>query len=128
MQIVGMLTWWYSGGVRWLLAQIGRRFMGVVDFFSIDLLLKTLFAPFRQIDAGLTGRSLEAKFRLFIDKLIGRLIGFFMRTFMIAFGLIVLLVLAIGTVVGIALWLALPLFPAAGLTLFLAGWVPWPSL
>lgn len=128
MQVVGMLTWWYSGGIRWLFGRIGRRVMGIVDFFSIDLLLKTLFSPFRQIDAGVTGRSLEAKFRAFIDRLISRLIGFLARSFMIIFGVVSLLFVAVCAVVAAVLWLVLPLLPIVGLTLFLSGWMPWPSL
>jgi hypothetical protein len=128
MQVVGMLTWWYSGGIRWLFGRIGRRVMGIVDFFSIDLLLKTLFSPFRQIDAGVTGRSLEAKFRAFIDRLISRLIGFLARSFMIIFGTMSLLFVAVCAVVAAVLWLVLPLLPIVGLTLFLSGWMPWPSL
>ncbi len=123
-----MLTWWYSGGISWLFGRIGRNFSGVVDFFSIDLLLKTLFSPFRQIDAGKTGRSLDAKLRAMLDGLISRFIGFIMRMLVMIFGVISLFVMVIGAIVLFVVWLVLPFMPIIGLTLFFAGWVPWPSL
>ena len=52
MFIVGLLGWWYGAGWRERARMIIERLAKAYDFFSLDLLIKTLFAPFRQISAG----------------------------------------------------------------------------
>ena len=61
MFLVGIFQWWYGNG---LLQYIRQSFLGVLrtaDFFSVGLLLKTLFNPFRQISAAPVGGDLSVQ-------------------------------------------------------------------
>ena len=124
MFIVGMLSWWYSAG--WLeRARIIRERIGAtVDYFSIMLLLKTLFAPFRQISAGKVNGPLGVKWRAFIDRTISRVIGAFIRIILIAIGCVTIALYCVIGLVTLVVWAIVPLFPFVGFLLFISGWVP----
>lgn len=91
------------------LGWLGSRLRNAADFFSIRLLVRHMFAPFRQISAGeATGPSLDAKFHAFLDRLISRVIGALVRFFLLILGTVVIILQALlGTIVAI-LW---PLCP-----------------
>ena len=93
-----------------------------MDFFSIDLLFKTLFAPFRQISAGSAKVApLDVKFRMFVDRLVSRIVGAFVRMFIIIAGIICICFVAIISLVLIILWPLIPIAPIAGIILSLVG-------
>lgn len=96
-----------------------------MDYFSIDLLVKTLFSPFRQISAGSVDGPVGLKLRAFFDKLISRIIGGIVRTIVLVIGLVTIILGLVIGVVYLALWAVIPLLPIAGLVLMLTGWVPW---
>jgi len=52
MFVVGLISWWYSVGWRRMVASVWGSVERLYDTFSLGLLLKTLFAPWRQISAG----------------------------------------------------------------------------
>jgi hypothetical protein len=125
MFIVGLLGWWYGPGWHGCISRALGRLAATADFFSISLLLRTLFSPFRQISAGGVRGPLGVQLRAFFDRLISRLIGAMVRTGMIIAGCVVLTVQAIiGSLAGLG-WLLLPVLPLVGLTLTLIGWMPW---
>lgn len=124
MFIVGMLSWWYGGGLKWRLARFGERLAAMYDFFSIDLLLKSLFAPFRQISAGPVDGPLALKLRAFFDRLISRVIGAIVRLFVLLAGVISLVVTVVVLALALVFWLVLPILPIIGLVVALTGWVP----
>lgn len=125
MLLVGFLSWWYGAGWRGQLSRIGRQLAGVNDFFSIPLLLKTLFAPFRQISAGVTGKSIGDKFRAWGDRMFSRIIGGVMRIFMIIFGTLTLLAVLILSLLRLLFWPIFPLLPVVGVILMLSVGAPW---
>lgn len=99
--------------------------MATVDFFSIDLLIGTLFAPFRQISAGQVRGPLGVQLHAFFDRLVSRLIGAMVRSFLIIAGSIVLVcTLIIGAALLIG-WALLPLMPIVGVVLSTMRWLPW---
>ena len=128
MFIVGLLGWWYGAGWRERARIIGERLARTYDFFSLDLLLKTLFAPFRQISAGQVRGSLGVQFRAFFDRLLSRCIGAVVRTLMLIVGAVWTTVLAIAGLIEIVLWLFVPIFPIAGAVMFAIGWVPYAGI
>ena len=125
MLITGLFQWWYGQG--WLnkfrLSRISLS--KTADFFSIGILAKTLFAPFRQISATSgVNDTIGEKLRAAFDKLFSRVIGAVMRTGMIIIGLIALAINAVFLGLGLVLWPLIPLMPIAGITLLIVGWVP----
>ena len=120
-----MLQWWYTRGWKIFVMKLVDKLRGAADFFSISLLLRTLFAPFKQIDAGGGGNSLGDRMRAFGDRLISRLVGAVMRIGILIFGLILLI---LESVIGLALiiiWPFLPLVPIAGIYLTCTGFSIW---
>lgn len=72
MQLVALLSWWYGSGVLRMFRTVQMKFASLLDYFSIDLLARTLFAPFRQISAGGVSGPIGLQIRAFFDQLISR--------------------------------------------------------
>jgi hypothetical protein len=107
MLLIEFVFWWYLEG--W--GEVRKRSLIMIKkvqlSFSIPVLLKTLFSPWKQIVA-MPGRSLDDKFRSLIDNLISRTVGFFVRVF----SLIAALFLTIFTsIIGLIMVLSWPLIP-----------------
>ena len=125
MQIVGLLSWWYSGGIVRTVRRIWVRLDGLMDLFSIGLLLKTLFAPFRQISAGKIDGPIGIQVRAFFDNLISRIIGAIVRTMVLIAGAFTITFSVIVSLFLIVLWILVPLLPIVGLVMMLTGYAPW---
>lgn len=123
MIVLAIFSWWYSEGWARSVRQAGDRVEGVLDFFSVGVLLKTLFAPFRQISAGQVRGPAEAQFRAFLDRTFSRFIGAFMRGMMIIAGFLTAVFVGVVGLVQIVVWPLVPLLPLFGLLAALAGWV-----
>jgi hypothetical protein len=124
MFFVGILSWWYGSGWRDRFKMMMDRIERTSDYFSIVLLLETLFAPFRQISAGGTGGSLADQARSFLDKTISRCIGALLRIVMIIVGVIIIIFQCIFGLLFIIFWPLVPLLPIAGVILAVIGWIP----
>lgn len=125
MFILGLLSWWYTTGWRGRLFGLRDKLASTIDYFSIDLLLRTFFSPFRQISAGRADGGLNVQMRAFLDRLISRVIGAMIRLVMIIVGLLAILFEAIFGAVFVALWAFIPISPIVGIGLAMTGWVPW---
>lgn len=124
MFLVGILSWWYGEGWKQRALLIRERIERTLDFFSVSLLVRTLFAPFRQISAGKVRGPIGVQMRALLDRLMSRVIGAFLRFVMILIGsLVILLHIAWGGIIMIG-WSMVPLFPVVGLLLFSIGWAP----
>lgn len=120
-----MLSWWYTTGWKLRALRLREKVASTMDYFSIDLLLRTLFSPFRQISAGQVDGPLNVKMRAFFDRLISRMIGAMVRTFMIIIGVVgIFLHILMGSVT-LLVWAFIPLAPVIGFVLFISGWMPW---
>jgi len=125
MFILGVVSWWYGAGWRQRITFLRARLTGVMDFFSIDLLLRTLFAPFRQISAGNVQGPIAVQMRAFFDQLISRSIGAVVRTFMIIIGCLAIILYAVIGGLLIVAWAFIPLLPIIAVILFSVRWIPW---
>lgn len=127
MFILGLLSWWYGTGWRGRLTMLREKLASTVDFFSIDLLLRTFFAPFRQISAGHVNGPLAIQMHAFFDRLISRMIGAMIRLMMIIAGTFVITFHAVVGTLGVLLWAFVPLIPILGIILAVGGWLPWKA-
>lgn len=125
--MVSFLTWWYGAGWKQQLLLLRERIASTYDYFSIDLLVRTLFSPFRQISAGSIRGPLGVQIRAWFDRLLSRTIGAIVRLVMIVVGAIALLIAALSGVIIVLIWSIIPLLPALGLVMTLAGWIPWKT-
>ena len=125
MFIVGMLSWWYGAGWRQRVHVAQGQIEGVYDYFSIDLLLRTLFSPFRQISAGSVRGPIGVQLRAWFDQLISRTIGFIVRSLMIIVGSMTLFLTSVVQGLMIVAWAFVPVAPIVGIVLGLVGWMPW---
>lgn len=122
---MGILGWWYGAGWKQRAGMVKERLASLMDYFSLDLLLKTLFSPFRQISAEKTNGSLNVQMHAFFDRLISRVIGMVIRLVMIVIGTVAIILYAAIGLLALILWAFVPLLPVIGLIFFLTGWMPW---
>jgi len=128
MFLVGILSWWYTTGWGKRVLILRERLASSADYFSIGLLLTTLFAPFRQISAGRVDGPIGDQIRAWADRSISRLVGAVVRSAMIISGVVVMFIEIVFGAIEITLWPMIPLFPVIGLIMLVIGWVPlWVS-
>lgn len=125
MFIVGLLSWWYGAGWVRCAHAVRDNLLSVYDYFSLDLLFKTLFSPFRQISAGKVRGPIGVQIRALIDKLISRVIGAIVRTLVIVIGSVTLFIAAVIGGIRLVLWPVVPALPIIFVCFAAAGWVPW---
>jgi hypothetical protein len=117
MFILDLFSWWYGSGWFGVLAATRRRLRGLAEAFSINILLHTLFAPWKRIIT-YPGAGVEAKVRAIADNLVSRFVGFTVR-------FIVLLSAAVSFVglclVGLAELIVWPLLPLLAIALIVKG-------
>ena len=125
MVIISLLSWWYSEGWLEHIRLTKRSFIKLADKFSIGMLLRTLFAPFRQISVGEQAGKTASLASVIADKLISRLVGSVMRLVLVFVGTLALIIYAIISVLRLAGWPLLPLAPVLGLILMVSVGAPW---
>lgn len=76
MVLVYLLGWWYSRGWGWAVTSILSKIKDINETFSIPILLRTWFAPWKQIQTQATFRNF---FQAAIDNLVSRFVGSMVR-------------------------------------------------
>ena len=93
--------------------RVGLGVLRTADFFSIGLLVRTLFDPFRQISAGQVRAQAPLAVRLF-----SRAVGAVVRLLVLFAGLVVISLRAVWAVGSIMVWALLPVTPVIGIILW----------
>lgn len=106
-------------------SRLREKLVGTLDYFSIDLLLRTFFSPFRQISAGQVRGPLGVQMRALLDRIISRVIGAMIRLVMIIVGIFAIILYALIGGLMVLVWGIIPVLPVLGIVLFVSGWVPW---
>lgn len=120
------LSWHYAGAFRDIIRLWVNMLWFLNHFFSIPILARTLFAPFKRItDKAKKGASPQAFIETFMFNGMTRIVGAFMRIGLIITGIAFLLVTLVGGIVLLALWAALPIIIvfliSRGVTSFFPG-------
>ena len=122
MLVISFFEWWYERGFKNYLSGFVNNLKDLADFFSIRLLVKTLFAPFRQI--GVERRAnipLNVRIREWADLQVSRLVGATVRFFLLIIGTLALVLrMVVGLVIGI-LWPLMPLLIVYSIMLYARG-------
>jgi hypothetical protein len=119
MLVLELFSWWFGQGWQQVAKNSGRRLVRVANLFSVPILLRTLWAPWRRIIT-YPGASIDAKLRAMGDNLVSRFIGFTVRLLVLLTAAIMLIGLCVIGVISIILWPLVP-FLIAGLILKAAG-------
>lgn len=123
MLFFAWLSWWYTTGWLECMKRVEGAISGVLKSFSVTTLLRTLFAPWKQIVAMKDpNENIQMKIRGFFDTLVSRFVGFFIRTFTLLTAVLLTLFLMIS---GGALLLMWPLLPVAVPVLITKGIGIW---
>lgn len=125
MFIVGIFRWWYTKGWQQRAQMVLERLDSTMDFFSIGLLARTMFALFRQDGAGGVDGPLSIKVQAFIGRLISRVIGACIRFTVMIIGCFVIAFHAVSGLLLLVLWAIVPILPVIGFILMTSGWIPW---
>lgn len=120
MVIFGLFYWWYTTGWLTLMQRGVGRVQAVGHFFSIPLLLGSLFAPFRQISAGQVQGSLAVQMRAWGDRLFSRFMGAIIRSMLVIVGAACVIVASVALLCVITIWPFIPLLPLIAAA-FVAG-------
>ena len=122
MLALDFLQWWYSRGWAHFAGSLVAKLRNMTDFFSFSLLIRTLFAPFRQISAqGTDSSDLATRISAFFDKLLSRCIGAVVRISIMLFGGIAIIFESALSLILVIVWPLIPFTPVACLVLCLAG-------
>ncbi len=125
MFVVALLKWWYVDGWKQRANMAMERLASTMDYFSIDLLLRTMFSLFRQDGAGRVDGSLATKMRAFFDRLISRILGAVIRSVILVIGVIVIFVQVVLSTVVLLSWGVVPFLPFVGVIVTLSGVTIW---
>ena len=107
--------WYYGEAVKDILTGWRNYIIFSLNYFSIPLLLRTLFSPWRRdITKKPRGLDVQRIFEYVAFNSISRGLGFLVRFFTIIAGIIFSLVVVISGFVFFVIWLILP-FAIAGL-------------
>jgi len=119
VQVLGYyILWHYTKAWSDLFRTIGNYFWFISNFFSINLLLRTLFSPWRRLSVSGGRGGEESFFGALIINTIMRFVGFFARIIIIVFGVIALIITVVLSLLAILIWL---LLPVVAFFLFFAG-------
>ena len=121
MMIVALFSWWYGAGWARAAKRVGGRMQTMLETFSVALLLRTLFDPFRQISAQQVRGSFDTQLRAMGDRLFSRVFGAVVRSIFIVIGILGALGAGLLGVIELIVWPLVPFFPIIGVALLLAG-------
>ncbi|HSH17897.1 MAG TPA: hypothetical protein VK978_00790 [Candidatus Saccharimonadales bacterium] len=107
MLTLQLFSWWYGPGWQQTAQNAWQAAIKVSHIFSVPILLRTLWAPWRRI-VTYPGASIDAKLRAMGDNLVSRCIGFTVRMLvLLTAGIIMLLTILFGALL-VVVW---PLVP-----------------
>jgi hypothetical protein len=106
--MITYFSWWYGQGLvsfwQAILVMTGK----IYSYFSISILLRTLFDPWKRDNFKIENASLQDRMKLASDNLISRLVGFVIRLFTMIFGLLATVLFFVIMFLILLIWLLLP--------------------
>jgi hypothetical protein len=113
-------VWWYGQGWALVFKNMQRRMRQTGQMFSVSMLLRTLFAPWRRI-ISYPGASLGDHLQALGDNLVSRAVGFTVRVLVLITACITFIVVAVVALIEIVAW---PLVPIAIVAGIIKGFLP----
>ena len=114
MLLIDFYSWWYGAGWKLRFTSIFKNIANWLEYFSIGILLKTLFSPWRQnVSYVRPDQGLNIKLNAIGDNLVSRFVGFFVRLGVLFVAAITIVGVFITSVIFAILWPVLPIAPVA---------------
>jgi hypothetical protein len=112
MMVLAFIQWWYGLGWAEQGRSINRRVTAIARSFSVGIIIRTLFAPWKQMITS-TSRtsSLEYRFRAAVDNLVSRTVGFVVRSLVLLTAVILMGLVGAASIIGVVLWPVAPILP-----------------
>lgn len=120
MLVLEVITWWYGTGWKELILRLQNLVSRVLVVFSVPLLIRTLFSPWRRIIT-FTDNSFMQNIRAALDNAVSRFVGFWVRLIVIFTALSFIIFIIISGIIAVILW---PLLPVLGVLAVLRGLLP----
>lgn len=117
MLLMEFFSWWYTSGWIQFSKSAKNRVIEIWNLFSIPILLRTMFSPWKRIQTN-PGKSLQSHMQALLDNIISRLVGFSIRILTILAGLICIVLVLVLSAVSVVLW---PLVPVLAPVLIVWG-------
>lgn len=117
MLALEFFQWWYSQGWTGSFQRLKHRLSSVTETFSVGILLRTLFSPWRRIIT-YPGADLSAKLRAVGDNIVSRFVGFSVRIVVLLSALVLSVIVLLVSLFELVVW---PLLPPASIGLIITG-------
>jgi len=105
---IGFISWWFIYTPKKILEISIKVIKKTFNFFSIDLLFKTLLLPWKRDEVDTTNMSLDDRVRVIMMNLVSRVVGATVRGGTIAVGLGAILATIIATILALIGFISLP--------------------
>lgn len=112
MLFLDFIKWWYGPGWVLRVKLLFAHEKNWLDYFSVNILLQTMFSPWRQNITSL-GRdsSIQSKMSAAVDNLVSRLVGFTVRVFALFAAGVTAVVVLVFNLLLIVCWPLIPFLP-----------------
>ena len=119
--LVGFFYWWLRDTPS-LILHTGEKIVAYVySYFSIPILLKTLFDPWKKDEIDTSNMAIDDKVKVLIMNLVSRLVGAAVRSITIFVGLLFIIFTMLAVAVGILGFILLPFISLALIIKSIAG-------
>lgn len=106
------LNWHYSKGLDYYILSWSNTLKWLTHYFSLGLLVRTLFAPWKrmiEVDTS-PGFNIQKRFEVFTFNIISRGVGATVRLVLFGVGIVLIFFTFLGGGIGLILWMVLPIF------------------
>ncbi len=110
-----LIAWWYGSAFQRLAMILLSVLHNTADHFSIKILLKTLFEPWKRDVLSSRGLAFDDQIRIYLMNILSRLIGASVRSIVILIGGLWLCLIALGGLIVFFVWSFFPLLMPLGL-------------
>lgn len=118
---LAVVFWWFVFKPKQLLYIYSKVIRKIRQFFSISLLLRTLFAPWKRDEINMGNLSLQDRLRVLIMNLVSRLVGAVVRGGTVMIGVASIALTTAGFIFAITMFVLLPILSILILVMAFSG-------
>lgn len=118
--VLEYFAWWYTDGFIRLLKYLKAFVVVLADNFSVRVILRTFFQPWKRDIASTKGLSLDKRFQVWVGNLIARVFGMIIKGITFVIFLLFFIVLIVFELLIFIVWLLFPIIilGALGYTIY----------